>query len=156
MRLILTVFIVLSWLSCTGEKDKNPGTKDSVVVIKLREVSKERATPSKLPVASFKEKVHDPRIGGEFIVELYETPETFQYKMMITFGKMKAKDTVKLPDFGVLPIPVIKKGKETTSCIVGFLDEKSHFMEYKLVQGTREKVKVKTLQRYAVATYRVN
>lgn len=112
-----------------------------------------RDSISKQPVAEHVEKVDNPLNDWYFSVKVYETPKTFYYLVKLRFEEVVGVDTLKLPNFGRLPKPVIQKGKEKYSCIIGFLDKENKFREYKkaYVQGTR--LKITALKHYAVATY---
>jgi hypothetical protein len=66
---------------------------------------------------------------------------------------VNGEDTLKLPNFGTLPRPVIQKGKEKYSCIIGFMDKQNQFREYKKVYVKGNQLKITALKHYAVATY---
>src|SRR5688500_4737515 len=82
-----------------------------------------RDTVNKQPVAQHQEKVDNPLNDWYFSVKLYETPKTFHYLIKLRYEEIQGEDTLKLPNFGTLPKPVIQKGKEQYSCIIGFMDK---------------------------------
>jgi hypothetical protein len=54
---------------------------------------------------------------------------------------------------GAEPKPVIQKGEDKYSCIVGFMDNNNQFREYKKVYVKNDELKVTSLKHYSVATY---
>ena len=107
------------------------------------------------PVASYSEKVKDPLNDWRFAVDIYETEQTFKYLMKIEYMVQNAEDTLTLPNFGIMPKVEIRKGAEENSCIVGFLDKKGDFKEYKSVALKNKQLKIKTLKYYARTRYKV-
>ena len=112
-----------------------------------------RNSVSTEPVAEYKEKTSNPLNDWYFSVKLYETPKTFQYLMKLKYEELEGDDTLKLPDFGDMPKPVIQKGPERYSCIIGFMDHNNQFREYKKVYVKNNELKVTALKHYAVAVY---
>ncbi len=108
---------------------------------------------SKKAIASYKEKTDDPLNDWYFKVELFETEKTFHYLMKLEYETIEGIDTLRLPNFGTMPEPVIQKGPEKYSCIVGFLDKDKKFREYKKVYVKNEVLKVTAIKHYAVSTY---
>lgn len=112
-----------------------------------------RDSVKKEPVAQYKVRTDNPLNDWYFQVRLYETPNTFQYLIRLQFEEIKGEDTLKLPNFGAMPEPVIKEGPEKYSCIIGFLDKEKQFREYKKVYVKDGALKITALKHYAVATY---
>ena len=112
-----------------------------------------RETVRKEPVAQHEEKVDNPLNDWYFSVRLYETPKTFHYLIKLKFEEMQGEDTLKLPNFGTIPKPVIQHGTEKYSCIIGFMDKENKFREYKKVYVKGNQLKITALKHYAVATY---
>jgi len=108
---------------------------------------------SKKAIASYKEKTDNPLNDWYFQVQLFETERTFHYLMKLEYETIHGIDTLRLPNFGTLPEPVIQKGPEKYSCIVGFLDKDKKFREYKKVYVKNEVLKVTAIKHYAVSTY---
>jgi hypothetical protein len=105
-------------------------------------------------VAVYKERIQDPLNEWYFNVELFETPKTFHYLLKLQFEELRGEDTLILPNFGTQPKPVLKGGKEKYSCLIGFLDKKDSFREYKLVSVKEgREIKLSTLHHYAVDSY---
>jgi hypothetical protein len=105
-------------------------------------------------VAAYKEKVDDPLNDWYFNVRLYETPKTFHYLLKFQFEEIRGEDTLILPNFGIAPRPVLQKGKDKYTCLIGFYDKNDSFREYKMI-SVREgrEMKLSTLHHYAVDTY---
>lgn len=106
------------------------------------------------PVAEYKVKTDNPLNDWYFKVQLFETHKTFNYLVKLQFEEVRGEDTLRLPNFGMDPQPVIHKGPEAYSCIVGFLDRDNRFREYKKIYVVGGALKEKTLKHYAVTTYR--
>ncbi len=86
----------------------------------------------KEPVAEYKEKIED-RLNKNwfFSVRLYETSRTLSYRVNMKYEELEGDDTLKLPDLGTPPKPVIQKGADPYSCMIGFMDNDNKFREYK-------------------------
>ena len=105
------------------------------------------------PVAEYKERTDNPLNDWYFAVKLYETPKTFHYRIHLQYEEIEGDDTLKLPNFGAMPEPVIEKGPEKFSCIIGFKDKEGQVREYKKVYVQDNRLKITALKHYAVATY---
>ncbi|AEV99324.1 hypothetical protein A4D02_33985 [Niastella koreensis] len=112
-----------------------------------------RTTVNSEPVAEYKQKTENPLNDWYFSVKLFETPKTFQYVMKLKYEEMEGDDTLFLPNVGSEPKPVIQKGEDKYSCIVGFMDNHNEFREYKKVYVKNDELKVTSLKHYSVATY---
>lgn len=112
-----------------------------------------RTTVNAEPVAEYKQKTDDPLNDWYFSVKLYETPKTFYYLMRVKYEELEGDDTLFLPNLGTVPKPVIQKGEDKFSCIVGFMDNHDQFREYKKVYVKNDQLKVTSLKHYSVATY---
>lgn len=121
----------------TNPADKIPSTRDSV-----------RAEP----VAQYSEKTDNPLNDWYFSVKLFETPKTFHYLIKLQYEEIRGEDTLKLPNFGILPQPVIQKGPDKYSCIIGFMDKDNNFREYKKIFVKDNTLKITALKHYAVST----
>jgi hypothetical protein len=105
------------------------------------------------PVAQYRERTDNPLNEWYFSVRLFETPKTFYYLIKLEYEEISGTDTLKLPNFGIMPRPVINKGAEKYSCIIGFMDKDNQFREYKKVYVSGNHLKITALKHYAVATY---
>ncbi|QEC43880.1 hypothetical protein [Pseudobacter ginsenosidimutans] len=149
----LIPFLVLACESAPGKKEEPAAPATKEVVNPAENVPSERKEVKTEPVASYRVKTDDPLNDFFFGVELYETKKTFHYLMKLEFETIDGKDTLRLPNFGTMPEPVIKKGPEKFSAIIGFMDKDKQFREYKKVYVVGNKLKVTALKHYGVSTY---
>jgi hypothetical protein len=99
-------------------------------------------------------KEPDPLKNWYFSVRIYQTSKTFDYLLKLQFEEIKGEDTIRFPNFGSEPKPVLVKGKDKYACVVGFLDKENTIKEYKLVTVKEGRVlKLTTLHHYTVTTY---
>jgi hypothetical protein len=152
MKIIYTVLVLLFIASCNSNGD-NTSSGDSVVR-KYENIPAERKTVNSNPVKTYEETVKSFETTDEFKVAVYETKKTFHYLVKIAYKQMEVEDTLKVPNFGIQPAVEIVKGDSIRpSCIVGFKDEKNQFRESKLIYFDNDRLGVKVLKHYAVATY---
>ena len=106
----------------------------------------------KEPVAEYRVRTDDRLNEQYFTVRLYETAQTMRYRVKMEFEGLTGEDTVKLPDLGTPPQPVLEKGSEKYACILGLLDNDHKFRELKKVYVTPngQSLKISTLKHYAV------
>jgi hypothetical protein len=111
-----------------------------------------RSHVKKEPVAEYREKTDNRLNDMYFSVRLYETPMTMRYVAKVEFEGLPGEDTIKLPDLGTEPHPVLQKGTDKYSCIIGLLDNEHHFRELKKVYITNKgrDLKITTLKHYIV------
>jgi hypothetical protein len=143
--------------ACGGAPSKKNGSTDTsqapIVVNAAAGIPLYRDSIKKEPVAEYRQKTDNPLNDWYFSVRLYETRKTFHYLIKLEFEELRGQDTLKLPNFGTLPQPVIRKGDDKYSCIIGFMDKENQFREYKKVYVIGERLKITALKHYAVATY---
>jgi hypothetical protein len=139
-------------LNCRSVDQKKEGKKDQATASKpATAIPEDRKEIKKEPVAEYREKTDDPLNDWYFTVRLYETPKTFEYRLTMQFEEIRGEDTLRLPDFGIMPKPVLQKGKDKYSCIIGFLDKENKFLEYKKVYVKEgRQLKLVTLRLYSV------
>lgn len=128
--------------------------KETPVVTTADQVPLYRDSVRQEPVAEYRVKTDDPLNDWYFQVQLYETPKTFHYLIKLQYEEIRGEDTLKLPNFGKLPEPVIRKGPEQYSCIIGFMDKDSQFREYKKVYVENEQLKITALKHYGISRSR--
>ncbi|HVU98010.1 MAG TPA: hypothetical protein VHE34_22455 [Puia sp.] len=111
-----------------------------------------RAHVKKEPVAEYRVKTENTLNDLYFTVRLYETPFTMKYLAKVDFEGLTGEDTIRLPDVGIPPHPVLEKGPEKYSCIVGLMDNNNTFRELKkvYVTGKGSELKITTLKHYVV------
>jgi hypothetical protein len=110
-----------------------------------------RAEVKKDPVAEYQEKTG--RIEGDFVVKLYQTSKTMAFRVDMQYEGLPGEDTVKLPDLGTEPKPVLQKGEDKYSCVIGFLDNDNQFRELKLVRATGDQLKITSLKHWVVTNH---
>jgi len=135
-------------------------TKDTFLVDPSKPVlpparhnSEDRPKVKKEPVSEYREPTGHPH--GTFVVRLYETSKTMNYRIDVDYDGLPGDDTVKLPDLGNTPRPVLQKGSTPLSCVIGFLDKDNQFPEIKLVYVTPKgnQFKITTLRHWHVSTH---
>lgn len=129
-------------------------TADSITFVTNDTIPEIRKTVSKKPVASYLVTVNDPKLERNFGLSVYETPLTFRYLLKMHYEAMEATDTLTVPNFGVWPVVQVKPGKEKRTCIIGFLDTKKEFKEYKMLTAKGDKMKLTVLKNYYAGRYR--
>lgn len=154
MKNILLI-IILFIGACKGTSNdlKSEGANDTTTFTTNDTIPATRKEVSTKPVASYLVPT-GKGTKEKFGVEIFETPLTFQYLLRMQYDWMKVTDTLKLPNFGTWPVVEIKPGKEKFSCIIGFLDKKKQFKEYKMLTAKNDKLKLVVLKRYFVGAYR--
>ncbi len=158
MRITIFALITLLITSCgqspsQKETVKSDSSQVPTVVNAATNVPMLRDTVQKQPIAEYRQRTDNPLNDWYFAVRLYETRKTFQYLIRLEYEEIHGEDTLKLPNFGALPKPEIRKGDDKFSCIIGFLDKDNQFREYKKVYVTGNRLKITALKHYAVATY---
>ncbi|MFI5155455.1 MAG: hypothetical protein ACHQEM_04695 [Chitinophagales bacterium] len=139
---ILALFVFFQ--SCEQRTASEAGSNTAVVSEFRNEIRKE-------PIATYKEKVENSINDWYFSVQLFETKKTFSFLLKMQYEEVRGEDTVKIPDFGMEPKPVIRKGKDHYSCIIGFMDKENQFREYKEVSVKEgRELKLTTLNHYTV------
>lgn len=152
--------LLLCCLLAAGCRETTPNNEAKAVADKpaavespAEKIPLDRTTVNKEPVAEHKEKTDNPLNDWYFSVKVYETPRTFDYVMKCKYEELEGEDTLHLPNMGAAPKPVIQKGEDKYSCIVGFMDNNNQFREYKKVYVKNDQLKVTSLKHYSVATY---
>ena len=143
MKNIKILVLFVAFISCK-ENNEKAVSKSSIRVSLLR------PNPSKKAVARYLIPMGDPKLGRTFGVEVLETPFTFKYLLSMQFDGMIQEDTLKLPELNSMPTVVVKPGPEKLSCVIGFLDDKKIFREYKLLSVKDNQLRLKVLRRYAM------
>jgi hypothetical protein len=162
MKKPLTPFALFSLLlfsAChSSNGDQRPAGKDTLLVDAANpQLSSPRHNPEfraqvqKDPAAEYNEKTGN--IAGDFAVRLYQTSKTMYYRVDVEYEGLPGSDTVKLPDLGNEPHPVLQKGSDKFSCIIGFLDNDKQFRELKLVHAKGDQLKISTLRHWVVTDH---
>lgn len=154
--LLLLLFLNSCNNSSGTTESSAPASKDTPVVAPspTEAIPEKRDKVKQDAVASFKVTTGNPLNDWYFKVELFETPTTFHYLLKMQYEEIRGTDTLKLPNFGIWPEPVIKKGDEPFSCIIGFIDKNKKFREYKKVYVKNNVLKMTTLKHYTVYAWK--
>jgi len=151
MKQSVGIFILFILMACNQPNNKT-GAADNTQSESKAKLSDERAEPKTTPVQQFEQKVKDDlNTNWVFRVSLYETKQRFTYQMKMLYEEVSGEMDITLPNLGAEPRPQIKKGDKDHECIIGFLDDKDVFREYKKVSIVDGDLKVTTLKSYAVS-----
>ncbi len=137
-------------LACNSNTPTN-NRADSIIKIN---VAAERATINPKPIKTYHETKKSFETTDEFNVGLYETKSVFRYLIKVSYKNLEVEDTLRIPNFGIIPTVDIMKGDQRPSCIVGFLDKDSSFKESKLIYFEDDMIKIHVLKYYGVSTTR--
>jgi hypothetical protein len=152
--LSLPLLIVVGLAACHSSPNHSARPADSDSASKPIEAihaPEFRQDPKKDPVLQYSESIDDPlNKDWAFSVKLFETGKTLAYRVAIRYEALDGQDTIRFPDLGGQPRPVIKRGPDKFSCVIGFIDNDSNFREYKLAYAKGEECGIKTLRHYAV------
>lgn len=112
-----------------------------------------RTQVKKDAVGEYREKTG--HVLGDFVVRLYQTSKTMYYRADVEYEGLPGADTIRLPDLGTAPQPVLQKGETKYSCVIGFLDNDKKFRELKLVYVTPKgnQFKITTLRHWVVTDH---
>lgn len=156
MKQLLSASLLILLFSCQSapnqEQPQHPST-DTVVRQSPKPqdtIPQTRTAVATAPVDQYQEKTDDPLNDWYFRVRLYETKETFRYVIKMEFEEIRGTDTLKLPNLGVPPKPVLRKGDQKYSCIIGFMDQYGVFQEYKKVYVSGNSLKITALRQFRV------
>ena len=116
------------------------------------DIPKKREKVNKVPVASYVIPMGDPKLDRKFGVQIFETPFTFKYLLMMYYDGTEQQDTLYIPNIGISPVIQVKPGNDTLSCVIGFLDKEKVFREYKMLTGTNDQLRLKTLKKYSLGS----
>jgi hypothetical protein len=150
----LYLLLIILTLSCSQSSElESEDASDTTSFVTNDTIPHKRDKVSKKPVASYMVPIGNPKYGYRFGVNVYETSNTFRYVLDMHYESLNITDTLKLPNFGTWPVVEVRPGKEKLSCIIGFLDKKKEFREYKLLTAKNDKLKLIVIKRYTVGYY---
>lgn len=145
--------IVLFGIACNNlHEDSN--VNESKTFITNDTIPEIRGKINPAAVAMYEKSLEDTLNHWKFAVSVFETKFRFKYLLKMKYEEIDEQDTLAIPNFGTEPIVEIHKGKDDFSCIVGFLDKKKQFKEYKQVAIKNNQMKLTTLKRYFVGVYK--
>lgn len=111
----------------------------------------ERATVSSIAVKEYTEDVNDPlNPDWKFKVALFEQKESLKYEARFQYKEVTGEKIFSFPNMGFMPKPELRKGPDKFSCIIGFYDADSTFMELRMIKVENENLVYKHLKEYKV------
>ena len=150
-------FILLAivvWLTACNQLHEDSNVHESTTFITNDTIPEMRSKVNPEPVAKYEKPVSDPLNNWKFAVSVSETKYRFNYVLRMHYKEIDESDTLRIPNFGTEPIVEIHKGENEYSCIIGFLDKKKEFKEYKKVAIKGQQMTYTSLKRYFVGVYR--
>lgn len=134
------VFIFLSAFAC-----------NSATISNIQPYTKERTTVNPAPVKEYAEEVGD-KLNPEwkFKVQLFEQKESLKYEVKFQYKEVTGEKIFSFPNLGFMPKPELRKGAEPFSCIIGFYDADSVFMELRMIKVENENLMYRHLKEYSV------
>jgi len=146
--------LIILLAACNQPEDKNATPKDSTIVISTDTIPETRSIVKPGPAAEYTENIKDELNDWKLSVALYETKRTFHYTVRIQAKEVRVSDSINIPNFGRQPKVEIRKGKEPLTCIIGFLDMKNVFREYRKVSFKDDRLHISTINNFTVGAYR--
>ena len=132
------LFVVIATVMLAACAEKNTNSNEPFV--------KERATVNPAPVKEY--------VAGadtaKFKVQLFEQKESLNYEVKFSFKEAASEKIITLPNMGIMPKPDLKKGADDLTCIIGFYDADSVFMEYRQIKVENGTLGYKHLKEYQV------
>lgn len=151
MKYLIALTSILLF-ACSEKAETPAGASPKTATTAAPTVSETRDSVQSKAVASYSERTDNPLNEWYFRVRIFETPSTFKYLIRLQFEEITGEDTLRLPNLGTMPEPVIRKGPDKYSCIIGFKDQDGAFREYKKVYVKNNSLKITALRHYAVTT----
>lgn len=155
-KLVLLGVIFMVVISCNSSKNnelQSSDTNDTTTYITNDTISNFRKVINQNAVASFSKSVPDEFNKWVFAIDVYETKETFKYNMRIKYKELVVTDSLRIPNFGIMPKVILQSGKEPLSCIIGFADKKGNFKEYRKAFIDNDRLRIVSLKSYFVGVY---
>ena len=148
MKIVYLVSLCVLLFACNTKTGSN-NNRDSVVN-SAGKIPETRSVVNPNPVKIYTETIKSFETTDEFKVALFETTETYNYLIKISYKNLEAEDTLRIPNFGQIPAAEIKTGDKRPSCIAGFLDNDKQFRESKLIYFDDNGIKIHVLKHYGV------
>jgi hypothetical protein len=136
-KLIVVALVFL--VSCSSNKNNNEPYKET------------RETINPEAIKTYSEDVKDElNPEWKFTVQLFEQRKSLNYEVKFQYKEVTGEKIFTVPNLGFMPKPDIKKGPQPFSCIIGFYDADSTFMEYRMVLVENENLVYRHLKEYQV------
>ncbi len=109
----------------------------------------ERATVNPNAVKEYVVNLNDPKDpNAEFHVALFEQKKSLDYAVRFRFREAASEKIFSLPNLGFMPKPELRKGADSLTCVIGFYDADSTFMEFRSIQVENGVMSYKHLKEY--------
>ncbi len=154
LSVVLSLSILI--ISCNSRgtgKLQSTDINDSTTYTTNDTIPTYRKTINRKAIASFSKNIPDELNKWVFQIAIYETKETFKYLLHIKYKELAITDSLRIPNFGIVPKVMLKSGTEPFSCIIGFADKKGDFKEYRKIFIENERLRIVSLKSYFVGVY---
>ncbi len=121
MKQLIILLFTISFIACNNETGKT------------EPYTKERTTVKSGAVMTYTESTSNDDSTNTLKVELFEQKESLKYEVKFSYNGNNGEKIFSYPNLGFMPKPGLKKGPNPMSCIVGFYDADSTFMELRLI-----------------------
>ena len=138
MKQLLFSILTLSFIACNNK------------TAKTEPYTKERATVKSGPVITYTESTSNNDSTKTLKVELFEQKESLKYEVKFSYNGTNGEKIFSYPNLGFMPKPGLKKGPNPMSCIVGFYDADSVFMDLRLIAVENGNLMYRHLKEYQV------
>lgn len=137
MKQLFFSVLMLSFIACNNQtSDTQPYTK-------------ERTTVKTEPVLTYTESEKGDT-SKTLKVQLFEQKESLKYEVKFSYNGTNGEKIFSYPNLGFMPKPGLKKGPNPMSCIVGFYDADSVFMDLRLIAVENGNLMYRHLKEYQV------
>lgn len=136
MKQLFFLLLTISFIACNNKtSNTEPYTK-------------ERATVNPSAVATYTESENNGDSTKTLKVELFEQKESLKYEVKFSYNGSNSEKIFSYPNLGMMPKPGLKKGTTPMSCIVGFYDADSVFMDLRLIAVEKGSLIYRHLKEY--------
>jgi hypothetical protein len=138
MKQLLFSILMLSFIACNNE------------TAKTEPYTKERATVKTDAVVTYTETENNNDTSKTLKVQLFEQKESLKYEVKFSYNGTTGEKIFSYPNLGFMPKPGLKKGPNQMSCIVGFYDADSVFMDLRMIAVENGNLMYRHLKEYQV------
>ncbi len=138
MKQLFIFLFAFSFIACNNETNKT------------EPYTKERATVKSDAVATYTESVSNDDSSKTLKVQLFEQKESLKYEVKFSYNGTTGEKIFSYPNLGFMPKPGLKRGPNSMSCIVGFYDADSVFMDLRLIAVENGNLMYRHLKEYQV------
>lgn len=117
----------------------------------LEPYTEEREVVKTDPVLEYNVPLNDSlNPDWAFNVKLYEQKKSLQYRVVFKYKEVEGEKIFTYPNLGFMPKPGLRPGDDSLSCIVGFYDADSTFMDMRLIKVENGNLVYRHLKEYQV------